>query len=267
MLDLVRRLLGLAPPAPAVPAEQWRRVERALPFLDALSVAERMRLRETALAFLRDKQFHGAQGLALDDDMLLAIALQACLPVLNIGLQAYDGWVGVVVYPGEFVIPRRTVDEAGVLHEYEDEVLGEAWEGGPVLIAWFGTGLGPPGVNVVIHEFAHKLDMENGGVDGLPRLRPGMSRQDWADAFARAYDDFCAEVDRGQETGIDPYGAEHPGEFFAVVSEAFFETPHVLKARFPAVYVQLSLFYGLDPAARAPIEPRDCGAAPAHAGR
>ena len=242
MLGLVRRLLGIAPPTAEVPAAQWQRVERALPFLDHLPAADRVRLREMALEFLRRKEFHGAQGLQLDDDMLLAIALQACLPVLHIGLQAYDGWVGVVVYPGDFLVPRRTVDEAGVLHEYDDEVLGEAWEGGPVLIAWFGNDGGPPGVNVVIHEFAHKLDMENGGVDGLPRLRPGMSRQAWAEAFAHAYEDFCAEVDRGADTEIDPYGAEHPGEFFAVVSEAFFETPLVLKRRFPAVYAQLCLF-------------------------
>lgn len=253
MLDLVRRLLGIAPPAPEVPAAQWQRVERTLPFLAYLPPAERMRLRAMALAFLRSKEFHGAQGLQLDDDMLLAIALQACLPVLNIGLQAYAGWVGVVVYPGDFLIPRRTVDEAGVLHEYDDEVLGEAWEGGPVLIAWFGHEGGPPAVNVVIHEFAHKLDMENGGVDGLPRLRPGMSRKNWADAFACAYRDFCAELDRGIDSGIDPYGAEHPGEFFAVVSEVFFETPLVLRRRFPAVYAQLSLLYGLDPAALASI--------------
>lgn len=267
MFGLVRRLLGIAPPTPEVPAEQWQRVERTLPFLDYLPPAERGRLREMALAFLRSKQFHGAQGLPLDDDMLLAIALQACLPVLNIGLQAYDGWVGVVVYPGDFIIPRRTVDEAGVLHEYEDEVLGEAWEGGPVLIAWFGDALGPPGVNVVIHEFAHKLDMANGDVDGLPKLRPGMSRQAWASAFEHAYEDFCAEVDRGKETEIDPYGAEHPGEFFAVVSEAFFETPHVLRERFPAVYAQLSLFYDLDPGARAPIDSQACDPAPSRHGR
>jgi Mlc titration factor MtfA (ptsG expression regulator) len=253
MLGLVRRLLGIAPPAADVPVAQWQRVEHALPFLDYLTTAERARLREMALEFLRRKEFHGAQGLQLDDDMLLTIALQACLPILHIGLQAYDGWVGVVVYPGDFLIPRRTVDEAGVLHEYDDEVLGEAWEGGPVLIAWFGHEDGPPGVNVVIHEFAHKLDMENGGVDGLPRLRPGMSRQAWAEAFAHAYEDFCAQVDQGVDTEIDPYGAEHPGEFFAVVSEAFFEAPPVLKRRFPAVYEQLCLFYGLDPAAREPI--------------
>ena len=251
MLQLFRRLLGIAPAPPSVDEMQWQRVEATLPFLEHLVPDDRLRLREMALAFLESKQFHGAQGLELDDDMLLAIALQACLPVLHIGLQAYDGWVGVIVYPGDFVIPRQIVDDAGVLHEYEDEVLGEAWEGGPVLLSWFTGDEAPEGVNVVIHEFAHKLDMENGGVDGLPRLRPGMSRRQWAEVFEQAYEDFCAEVERGADTAIDPYGAEHPGEFFAVVSEVFFEAPLVLQARFPAVYDQLVRFYGLDPAARA----------------
>lgn len=251
MLGLVRRLLGIAPPRPSVDAARWRRVERTLPFLEYLAPADRPRLRETALAFLARKEFHGAQGLRLDDDMLLAIALQACLPVLNIGLQAYDGWVGVVVYPGDFVIPRQELDEAGVLHEYDDEVLGEAWEGGPVLLSWFAGDDGPAGVNVVIHEFAHKLDMENGGVDGLPRLPARMSRQAWAAAFGAAYEAFCAEVDRGADTVIDPYGAEHPAEFFAVVSETFFENPCALRMRYPEVYAQLMQFYGMDTAARA----------------
>lgn len=251
MLGLVRRLLGIAPPRPSVDAAQWRRVERTLPFLEHLAPADRPRLREMALAFLALKEFHGAQGLRLDDDMLLAIALQACLPVLNIGLQAYDGWVGVVVYPGDFLVPRQELDEAGVLHEYDDEVLGEAWEGGPVLLSWFAGDDGPAGVNVVIHEFAHKLDMENGGVDGLPRLPARMSRQAWAAAFAAAYEAFCAEVDRGVDTVIDPYGAEHPAEFFAVVSETFFENPCVLRMRYPEVYAQLMQFYGMDTAARA----------------
>jgi hypothetical protein len=103
------------------------------------------------------------------------------------------------------------VDEAGVLHEYEDEVLGEAWAGGPVLLSWFPGNDAPAGVNVVIHEFAHKLDMENGDVDGLPRLRPGMSRRDWAKAFGEAYEAFCAEVDRGVDTTIDPLWRRAPG--------------------------------------------------------
>lgn len=251
MLQLFRRLLGIPPARPLVDESQWRRVEARLPFLDHLVPDDRLRLREMALAFLGCKEFHGAQGLELDDDMLLAIALQACLPVLHIGLQAYEGWVGVIVYPGDFLIPRRIVDEAGVLHEYDDEVLGEAWDGGPVLLSWFSGNDAPAGVNVVIHEFAHKLDMENGDVDGLPRLRPGMSRRDWAKAFGEAYEAFCAEVDRGVDTTIDPYAAEHPGEFFAVVSEVFFEDPLVLHRRFPAVYDQLVHFYGMDPAARA----------------
>lgn len=236
----------------SVSAAQWEQVEQSLPFLAWRPAEDRPMLRRMALEFLAEKQVHGARGLAISDEMLLSIALQACLPVLHIGLDAYADWVGIVVYPGDFVIPRSIVDDAGVTHEYHDEVLGEAWEGGPVLLSWFDGNDAPAGINVVIHEFAHKLDMENGGVDGLPRLRPGMSRQAWADAFAHAYEDFCAEVDRGADTEIDPYGAEHPGEFFAVVSEAFFETPGVLKRRFPAVHAQLCLFYGLDPGARAP---------------
>ena len=250
MLKMLRSLLGLRPAPPEVCSDQWARVEARLPFLARLTADERERLRTMALEFLQRKEFHGAQGLALKDDMLLSIALQACLPVLNIGLQAYDGWVGVIIYPGDFVIPRQEVDEAGVLHEYDDEVLGEAWEGGPVLLSWFEEDDGPEGVNVVIHEFAHKLDMENGGVDGLPRLRPGMARKAWASAFASAYEAFCAEVERGVDTAIDPYAAEDPGEFFAVASEVFFEAPEVLRDRFPQVHSQLALLYGLDPAAR-----------------
>jgi len=234
-----------------VPPDQWHRVEAGLPFLDYLPPEERPRLRRLALELLADKEVRSARGLEVSDTMLLSIALQACLPVLQIGLDAYADWVGIIVYPGDFVIPRSEVDENGVIHEYDDEVLGEAWEGGPVLLSWFDGDDAPAGINVVIHEFAHKLDMENGGVDGLPRLRPGMSRQAWAEAFGRAYEDFCAEVDRGVDTAIDPYGAEHPGEFFAVVSEVFFEDPLVLHRRFPAVYDQLVRFYGLDPAARA----------------
>ncbi|MCK6395295.1 zinc-dependent peptidase [Zoogloea sp.] len=230
--------------------EQWSAVEGSLPFLDYLPPEDRPRLRRMALEFLADKQVHGAEGVVITDTLLLSIALQACLPVLNIGLDAYADWVGIIVYPGDFVIPRSITDEDGVVHEYDDEVLGEAWEGGPVLVSWF-EGENPfDGINVVIHEFAHKLDMGNGEVDGYPRLPPHLSARDWARAFQPAYDDFCERVDRGEDTALDPYGAEHPGEFFAVMSEAFFETPGLLKAEYPAVYEQLSRYFGQDPALR-----------------
>ncbi len=249
MFARLRRWLGLAPRRIEVAEETWRAVERRLPFLDFLDDVQRARLRRLAIDFLAEKQFHGAHGLQLTDEMLLAIALQACLPILNIGLGAYHGWVGVVVYPGDFIVPRREIDEDGVVHEYDDELLGEAWEGGPVLLSWFPEDDAPEGVNVVIHEFAHKLDMENGGVDGLPPLPAHMSRSAWAAAFGAAYERFCAQVDGDEDTVLDPYAAEHPGEFFAVASEAFFETPTLLQAEFPEVYDQLHRYYGLDPAA------------------
>jgi Mlc titration factor MtfA (ptsG expression regulator) len=235
-----------------VSTAQWEQVEQSLPFLAWRPAEDRPRLRRLALEFLAEKQVHGARGLEVSDTMLLSIALQACLPVLHIGLDAYADWVGIIVYPGDFVIPRSEVDENGVIHEYDDEVLGEAWEGGPVLLSWFDGDDAPAGINVVIHEFAHKLDMGNGAVDGYPQLPADMPAAAWAAAFQPAYDDFCRRVDDGEDTALDPYGAEHPSEFFAVMSEAFFETPGLLKHEYPAVYAQLSRYYRQDPAAFEP---------------
>jgi Mlc titration factor MtfA (ptsG expression regulator) len=226
---------------------QWHEAEARLPFLGHLDADERRRLREMAREFLAEKEWSAAQDLVLTPEIQLSIALQACLPVLNLGLEHYRGWVGIVVYPGDFVIPRQTMDEDGVVHEYDDAVLGEAWEGGPVLISWFDHPEDADGVNVVIHEFAHKLDMGNGAVDGFPRLPADMSRRAWATAFEPAYEDFSARVDAGEDTIIDPYAADHPAEFFAVMSEAFFETPDVLHEEYPAVYEQLKRFYRQDP--------------------
>lgn len=249
MLDRLRRWLERAAPAtPDIEEALWRRVESRLPFLDYLEPADRRRLRELARSFLGTKQFHGAHGFQVDDDMMLSIALQACLPVLRIGLEAYRGWVGIVVYPGEILIPRREVDEDGVVHEFDDEVLGEAWHDGPVLLSWQGDLGAADGVNVVIHEFAHKLDMSNGGADGLPPLPPGMSRGDWARDFGAAYDALCKTLEMGLPTMLDPYAAEHPAEFFAVCAEAFFETPRLLRDAHPQVYARLAEFFGVDPA-------------------
>ncbi len=249
MLRTLKQFFGKAgQPLPAIAPELWAKAEAGLPYLGHLSPAERERLREMALALIAQKEWSGAQGLLLTEDIQLSIALQACLPVLNLGLECYRGWVGIIVYPGDFVIPRRQMDEAGVVHEFDDEVAGEAWEGGPVLLSWFEHAEDAGGMNVVIHEFAHKLDMLNGPPDGLPPLHADMNRQAWTGAFEAAYADFCARVDAGEETAIDPYAAEHPAEFFAVASEAFFEMPQVLREEYPAVYEQLRLFYRQDPA-------------------
>lgn len=260
MLRTLRRWLFGAAESPVVTDEQWQRVEAGLPFLDYLPAERRPHLRALALDFLNQKTFHGAHGLVLTDDILLAIALQACLPILNTGLDAYRDWVGVVVYAGDFVIARTEMDEDGVVHEYDDPVLGEAWPDGPVIVSWQAREH-VDGLNVVIHEFAHKLDMCNGQADGFPPLPADMRRADWARIFTAAYEDFCHRVDHGLPHAIDAYAAESPAEFFAVMSEAFFETPLKLRAAYPAAYAQLKRLYGLDPAAGAnPSPPRGSNA-------
>lgn len=249
MFDFLRRLVRARDARmQAIPDALWQAACAQHAFVAYLSDADRARLRARVAGFLAQKQFHGARGLALDDAMMLSIALQACLPVLRLGLDAYRDWVGVIVYPGDFVVPRRTTDEDGVVHEYEEEVLGEAWEQGPVIVSWWPDATGEPGVNVVIHEFAHKLDMSNGEADGLPPLPADMSRSEWSRVFRDAYSDLCERVDAGQPTAIDAYAAEHPAEFFAVASEAFFETPGRLLQAYPDVYAQLSRLYGTHPA-------------------
>lgn len=230
----------------------WRRTVLALPFLGELDRDDAARLRELTLLFLAEKAFSGAQGLALTDAMRVAIAAQACLPILNLGLDWYDDWVGVVVYPGDFRVRRRDIDASGVVHEWDDALAGEAMPGGPVVLSW-DSAANAADMNVVIHEFAHKLDMRNGAADGLPPLHADMDRRAWHAAFQVAYEGFRDALDRVRDTWLDPYAAEHPSEFFAVLSEAFFEQPQETRRRYPDVYDQLSLFYRQDPAARAPL--------------
>jgi MtfA peptidase len=184
--------------------------------------------------------------------MRLWVAVQACILILNLGLEYYRGWSGIILYPQQFVPRHQQVDEIGIVHEGDEPYAGEAWLGGPVVLSWAdiqGTEY-PDGVNVVIHEFAHKLDMLNGDANGFPPLHPGMSRAAWSQAFSAAYEDFCARVDADEDTDIDPYASESPGEFFAVLSEAFFEIPDVVQEEYPQVYGQLSSFYRQDPAQR-----------------
>ena len=238
-----------------IPAETWAEVESGLWFLDHLGTQERTDLRQLAREFIAAKEWTGAQGLQLTPRIQLAIALQACLPILHLGLDWYSGWVGIIVYPGDFIIPRQVMDEGGVVHEFDDQVMGEAWHGGPVLVSWFDDPEDSRGVNVVIHEFAHQLDMKNGDADGMPPLHDGMSRKRWAEVMGTAFEDFRRRVDSGEDTLIDPYAAELPSEFFAVTSEVFFEDPLLLRDDYPEVYEQLSLFYRQDPASAPAIDP------------
>jgi Mlc titration factor MtfA (ptsG expression regulator) len=227
----------------------WRAVVSSLPFLHGLPAEEIRRLRELAILFLAEKQFTGAHGFPVSDAMRLSIAVQACLPVLELGFARYDGWSEVIVYPGDFRVPVAQTDDHGVVHEFHDERAGESWPGGPVVLSWDAAAHATD-MSVVIHEFAHKLDMTNGEADGMPPLHADMDRRAWSEAFRVAYEGFCDAVERSKDTWLDPYAAEAPAEFFAVISEAFFEAPNETRRRYPEVYEQLRSFYRQDPAAR-----------------
>jgi len=235
--------------------ELWCRTLDQLPFLAGLAADERERLRQAVILFLHTKSVYGAGGLELDAAMPVLIAAQACILIMNLDVDYFEGWVEVIVYPDEFVPKAEFMDEDGVVHTDLAPRAGEAWLDGPVILSW--ADVAPrddgEGVNVVIHEFAHKLDMLNGDANGCPPLHAGMSRRVWAAAFEAAYADFCRRVERDEETSIDPYAGESPAEFFAVMSEAFFEIPRAVHADYPDVYAQLALFYKQDPLRRLPM--------------
>lgn len=225
-----------------------------LPLFGGLNAEEIARLRELAGQLLADKAFSGAGGAEVDAGMATVIAAFATLPVLNLGYGWYEGWNEIVVYPGEFIHDGEQMDEAGIVHHVRHARSGESWEGGPMVLSWQDVEQsGQAGGNVVIHEFAHKLDMRNGVANGRPPLHSGMSPEAWAHDFQTAWDDLCRRVDSGEETQIDPYATESPAEFFAVLSEYFFEAPDVLHAVYPAVYGQLQRFYLQDPLSRLPV--------------
>lgn len=230
----------------------WQRVVARFSFLRALPAADQRRLRELTALFLDRKPVSGAGGLQLTREMQLVIAAQACLLVMNLNLDLYDGWVEVIVYPDEFVTDHEVMSEDGVVHRVRAPLSGEAWEHGPVILSWRDAEAadGGDGYNVVMHEFAHKIDMHNGAANGFPPLHADMDRDVWTRVFESAYADFRQRIERRDDTRIDPYAAEDPAEFFAVLSEAFFETPDVVHADYPEVYRQLAAFYRQEPLIR-----------------
>ena len=224
-------------------ADTWR-VTLSAPLFAGLDAMERARLYDLARLFIAEKSFSGAAGFEMEESTRLRIAAQAALLIMNLDPDCYAGWKEVIVYPDQFVPRREYRDASGVVHELRYPLLGEAWEGGPVILsaADVDNSLRLDGANVVIHELAHKLDMQDGHANGLPPLHRAMRVKDWADAFKPAYDHLCRQVAQGTATAIDPYAATSPAEFFAVLSEVFFETPAILAAIYPAVYGQMKTY-------------------------
>ena len=233
-----------------IPDGLWRHTLAELPVLQGLNADEQARLKTLSALFQHQKQFIVQEGLELDPGARLLISAQACLPILNLGLEYYRGWSSLIIYPDSFWVLHEQADAAGVVHNWREPRSGEAWPEGPVVLSWADVLAGGEGFNVIIHELAHKLDMLNGDADGFPPMHKDMPRKLWTSAFNRAYQDFIEQVEAGLDTIFDPYAAESPGEFFAVMSEAFFELPQLLRGHYPQVYMQLRAFYRQDPAGR-----------------
>jgi MtfA peptidase len=257
---------------PLIDEALWRQATEQYFFMRRLSKEENRRLRLIASDFLSRKTFTGAAEFEITALMQVQVAAQACILILELGVSQFDGWSEIIIYPGKFAPKREVTDHAGVVHTTRDALAGEAWLGGPVVLSYEDVAsldlqrFHNNAYNVVIHEFAHKLDMRNGNANGFPPLHKGMSAITWKRDFMAAYLDFCKRVDHADEHAdeyehldngasldalpIDPYGSESPAEFFAVASETFFERPESLANGYPAVYGQLKAFYKQDPLAR-----------------
>jgi Mlc titration factor MtfA (ptsG expression regulator) len=234
-----------------IPDALWEEVLTDFPFLAARPIAERERLRDLAGRFLREKEFHG-QGLVITDRIALSIAAQAVLPVLHLGLHWYDDFVGIVVHPGQVVARRSQADETGVVHDWDEVLAGEAMDQGPVMLSWEDVREAghrfAEGYNVVIHEFAHKIDMRDGVPDGCPPQPSRRAREAWRACIEAEHAAFrervlVAERFSGEPTWLDPYGAEGVDEFFAVACEAYFVNPERFTQEFPPLQALFDGFF------------------------
>lgn len=238
----------------AIPDDLWKRTLVRHPFLRRRSAADEAELRRLSSHFLDRKEFSTLGGLRLTDAMAVSIAAQAVLPVLRLGLDLYDGFVGIVVSPDEVLAPREVHDDDGVVHEVETPLHGESVPGGPLMLSWRHVRSremagGDSAYNVVIHEFAHVIDLGNGEHDGVPALPAEIGAAEWRDTIEAEYAAFCALVDAGEATVIDPYGTEALAEFFGVACEAFFVQPERTKGEHPALYAMFARYFRQDPAA------------------
>ena len=236
----------------AIPEPLWQLTLARFPFLAARSEEDLRELRQMATLFLSAKEFSGARDLEITDEMAVAIAAQACLPALKLGLEWLDGFVGIVVHEDTVLARREVEDDDGIVHAYDEALAGEAMSGGPVMLAWRDVddaGLSAvDGYNVVVHEFAHVIDMRRGLTADAEHADVSSARGRWLRSLAAEYEQFAARVDRGEATFIDPYAAESIEEFFAVASEVFFVAPDELLGELPETYRLLQAIFRQDPA-------------------
>jgi Mlc titration factor MtfA (ptsG expression regulator) len=241
-----------------VPEDLWAWTVREHPIIAQLPEAERDAARRMSTLFLHEKTFEAADGIELNDTITMSIASQAVIPILQLGIEWYENWSTVVVVPRHFRQAHASRDAAGVVHEWTETDAGLSWSQGPVVLSWEDVEASGwlDGFNVVIHEAAHRLDLTDGSVNGRPALHRGMSGEEWFRVCSSAYSDLAARVSSRRPSSINPYAAESDGEFFAVMSENFFERPRRVRSEYPDVYRLFVEFYRQDPASRTSAQRR-----------
>ncbi|MEH6436261.1 zinc-dependent peptidase [Massilia sp. DD77] len=253
LVPLWRRRRALARP---LPPAQVAVLARNVAQYAGMDNNQRRKLARMVQQFLFEKKFVGCAGLALTDEMRVTIAGQACLLLLGRAADdelaaLYPALHTVLVYPGAFLVPRKEVDVAGVVTEARQDLLGESWGDGRVILSWDHVRRAgqpePPGHNVVLHEFAHQLDSESGSTNGAPYLGSRERYRSWSEVLSRDFANLRHEAMWGLPGVLDHYGASSPAEFFAVATESFFEQPHQLSARHPALYGEFLKYYRIDP--------------------
>ncbi len=227
-------------------------LERNVPLYRKMPAPLQAQLRGYVNVFLHDKEFLGCAGLKVTDEMRVTVAGNACLLLLNRKEDYFRGFSNILMYPDTYVATEAHWDGTVVAHR-DSARAGESWQGGPIVLSWNdvckGAEYADDGHNVVLHEFAHKLDEENGVVDGLPVLRERGDYAEWARVLHKEFDGLARRTRQHNNEVMDSYGASSPPEFFAVATESFFERGALMKQRLPELYEQLQKFYGVNPAA------------------
>ena len=231
----------------------WRTIlRRRVPLVAHLPADLQRQLKQHIQVFIAEKAFIGCGGQTITDEVRVTIAAQAALLLLNRPDHYFPSLRQVLVYPGSFVVPRGHTDGMGIAHHGHAVLAGESWEQGQVVLSWqdvlAGAATRDDGHNVVIHEFAHQHDQESGGANGAPPLADPRDYRRWSQVFNLEYAALQACVDRGEESLLDAYAATSPAEFFAVVTEVFFERPQDLERQHRALYEELAVFYRVTPA-------------------
>ena len=226
-------------------------LRRNIPIYARMQAPLQDQLHQRVQQFLHQKKVVGCAGLEVDDEMRVTIAGQACLLLLNRPSRVYPGLDTVLLYPSAFLVPRKEMDDAGVITETRQDLLGESWGDGRVVLSWDHVRRGASdwtdGQNVVLHEFAHQLDSESGSNNGAPYLGSPARYRDWAAVLSRDFADLRTDAMYRQDSVLDHYGATSPAEFFAVATETFFEKPYQLAERHPALFTEFGKYYRVDP--------------------